>query len=231
MGLQKAKLVNLTAGEAPSNAIEVLFNPTEYTIERGVTYAEQQTLGTQIPILQFVRGDAQTLNLELFLDKTTSRGSIETDLAQLRNFVKIDEDLHTPPVCGFQWGAEAASGAESGQGRTADDHIFKGVVTSLRERHTLVDEDGRVLRARVTLTLKSYRAAEVQRRESPSSSPDRTRVRVIRERETLSQIAGEVYGDPRMWRLIATENGIDRPMFIEPGTSLRIPSVASSAIR
>jgi nucleoid-associated protein YgaU len=99
------------------------------------------------------------------------------------------------------------------------------VVTSLRERHTLFDENGRILRCRVTLTLKSYRSVETQRRQTPPRSPDRTRVRVMREGETLSQIANELYSDPRLWRFIAEENGIDRPLFVEPGTALSIPSV------
>jgi nucleoid-associated protein YgaU len=50
-------------------------------------------------------------------------------------------------------------------------------------------------------------------------------VRVLREGETLALVAAEAYGDPRLWRLIAEENGIDRPRFVAPGTPLRVPAI------
>jgi len=205
MGLQKAKIVNVSVD--PEVAIDVLFNPTEYGINRGANYTEMLVPGLRTPILQFIRGEAQTVDLELFLDGTNKRQPVEADLDKLRKFVNIDGELHAPPVCRFEWGAVQ----------------FRGVVTSLKEKFQLFAEDGRVLRARVTLSIKSYESAEVQLRELRRSSPDRTRVRVFREGETLAQIANETYGDPRLWRLIASDNGIERPRFVRPGTPLRIP--------
>lgn len=202
----KAKIVNVSV--YPPIETDVLFNPTEYGINRGANYAELQAPGLRTPILQFIRGEAQTIDLELFLDRTNSRKEVEADLDDLRNFVTIHEDLHAPPVCRFEWGKVC----------------FQGVVTSLKEKFQLFANDGKVLRARVTLSIKSYESAEVQLRNPPRSSPDRTRVRVFHEAESIALIANEVYGDPRLWRLIASENNIERPRFVEPGTPLRIPT-------
>jgi len=77
----------------------------------------------------------------------------------------------------------------------------------------------------VTLSLKKYEAVEVQLREMGLQSPDRTRVRVVREGETLTAIAAEAYGNSRLWREIAVANDIDRPRFVAPGTPLRIPAI------
>ena len=117
----------------------------------------------------------------------------------------IDGGLHAPPVVEFAWGE----------------------VLVHRRGHLAAQEDDAVLRGRpaycaraCTLSLKSYKSAEVQLRELKLSSPDRSHVRVLREGETLAHIAYEVYGDPRMWRPIALANGIERPRFIEPGTPL-----------
>ena len=209
MGLVKARITNVSVAKNLQRAINVLFNPTEYTINRGASYTEMAVPGLATPILQFIRGEAQTVDLELFLDGTNRRQPVEKDLDELRRFVVIDGKLHAPPVCRFDWGAVH----------------FQGVVTSLKERFQLFAEDGRVLRTRVTLTIKSYQSAEVQLRELRLSSPDRTHVRVFLEGETLAQVAYEAYGDPRLWRVIARENGIERPRFIEPGTPLRIPVV------
>ena len=190
--------------------VEVLFNPTEYGIDRGAAYTELQVPGLKTPILQFVRGEAEVLSVELFLDGSKAdKPSVEKDLEKLRRLVTIDRELHAPPVVAFEWGGER----------------FVGVVTSLKEKYTLFDESGRVLRARVTLSMKSYRAVEVQQRELKRQSPDRDRVRVLREGETLPALAQEAYGDPRLWRAIARENGIERPRFVRPGTPLRIPAL------
>lgn len=206
MALVKAKVVNISVD--PEQPINVLFNPSDYGINRGANYTEMPVPGLKTPILQFIRGEAQTVDLELFLDGTNKREPIEADLQKLRKFINIDSELHAPPVCRFEWG----------------DVRFQGVVTSLKEKLQLFAEDGRVLRARVTLSIKSYESAEVQLRELRRSSPDRTRVRVFREGESLALIANEAYGDPRLWRLIAQANNVTRPRFIAPGTALKIPA-------
>ncbi len=214
MGLERATLTNVSKLPQP-DPIAVQFNPTEYGIDRGSSYAELQVPGLRTPLLQFVRGEAQTLSLELFLDGTDKRASnnpddtVEGHLKQLRQFVEIDPDLHAPPVCLFQW-------------RKVQ---FYGVVTSFKEKYSLFDESGKILRARVTLSIKSYEAVEVQLRELGLQSPDRTRVRVVREGETLAAIAAEVYGDPRLWRVLADANDIDRPRFVLPGTPLQVPAL------
>ncbi len=41
--------------------------------------------------------------------------------------------------------------------------------------------------------------------------------------ERLDQIAARFYGDPRLWVVLATFNGIADPLHIPPGTVLRIP--------
>jgi nucleoid-associated protein YgaU len=82
-----------------------------------------------------------------------------------------------------------------------------------------------ILRARITLSLKSYEAVDEQLRELKKESPDRTRVRVVREGETLSAIAAEVYGDSRLWRVLAEANAIDRPRFVPAGTALYVPAL------
>lgn len=207
MALTKATLRNVSVD--PPESTEVLFNPTEYGIDRGANYAELAAPGLSTPILQFVRGESQSLSIELFLDGTDGRKSVSEGMDKIRKFVTIDEDLHAPPVCQFQWG----------------DVTFQGVVTKLGEKFQLFDEAGQVLRARLTLTIKSYQSVEVQLRNNPRSSPDRTRVRVFRQGESLQQIAAETYGNPGLWRSIAEANDIDRPRFVAAGTILSIPAI------
>ena len=207
MALVNARLWTVSVN--PPTFTQVMFNPTEYDIDRGANYAELDVPGLSTPILQFIRGDAQTLNLSLFIDSFDSRQAISDALAALRAFVTIDGDLHSPPVCLFQWG----------------DQSFQGVVTSLKEKFSLFDSDGNVIRATVTLSLKSYLPVEVQLRTQKMSSPDRTRVRTVRDGDTLAGFASDAYGEPRLWRPIAEANGIDRPRFLQAGQTLVIPAI------
>lgn len=219
MPFVKAKLTNVSSNKG-AESVEVQFNPTEYSIDRGAHFAEIQVPGLRTPILQFVRGEAKTLSLELFLDNTEKDGktSIAGRLEQLRTFIEINKDLHAPPVCQFEWGRNAESARDNPGG------IFQGVVTSFKEKYVLFDSEGNPLRARVSLTLKSYESAEAQYRRLKLESPH-TAVRTLREGETLALIAFEEYGDPNLWRFIAEENNIVRPRFVGPGTLLRIPAL------
>jgi nucleoid-associated protein YgaU len=66
-------LVNATlklVSKAGQPEIPVMFNPTEYQITRNMTYAEIGVPGLAMPLLQFIRGDSQTLQLELFVDSS-----------------------------------------------------------------------------------------------------------------------------------------------------------------
>src|SRR5262249_60083406 len=107
-------------------------------------------------------------------------------LARLEAFVQIDSALHAPPVVEFAWAKFS----------------FTGVITSMREKMTLFSDDGRRLRARLSISFRSYKSAEVQLRELKLSSPDRSHVRVLREGGTLAHIANEVYGEPAMGRQV-----------------------------
>lgn len=212
MALQKATLSNVSV--YPAVPVEVQFNPTEYGIDSGANYAELQVPGLGGPILQFVRGEATTLNLELFLDGTAERGAplgptVESKLATLRKFVLIDGNLHSPPVCRFAWGRVE----------------FQGVITTFKEKYSLFDDAGRVLRARVTVALKEYVSPSVESKQTKRSSPDRAHVRVVRAGDRIDRIAAEVYGNPRLWRPIAEANGLDDPRVLVPGTTLRIPAL------
>ncbi len=211
MPLRKATIsdVSHAVSDSARRVVTVLFNPNELSLDRSSHYASMPVPGLSMPILQYIRGESDVLQLELFLDRLDLASDIERDIAALEAFVTIDGGLHAPPVAEFAWGSFA----------------FTGVVTSLRQRMTLFSEDGRRLRARISLSLKSYKAAEVQLRDLKLSSPDRSHTRVLREGETLAHIAYEAYGDPRMWRPIALANGIERPRFVEPGTPLLIPAL------
>ena len=64
MPLEKAVITNTVTGDE----IPVMFNPEEYTVNRDINYAQAAVPGLSAPVLQFVSGNMQTLEMELFLD-------------------------------------------------------------------------------------------------------------------------------------------------------------------
>lgn len=217
MPFTRATIQNLSKEGLP---VEVKFNPSEYSISRNMSYAEVQVPGLETPLLQFVRGEAQTLSLELFLDasdrlsvgKLVPQGTeapkgIENDLKALRELITIDSDLHAPPVVEFKWGTET----------------FQGVVTNYTEKFVMFDSSGNALRARVTLQLKRYTPADIQLKKLKKKSPDRTKTHVVREGERIDMISAAHYGDASFWPAIARANRLARPRILTPGTLLVIP--------
>lgn len=223
MGLEKARIKFL----APTGEdIVVKYNPTQLAINRGVHYAEVTVPGLIMPLQQFVRGTTQTLNVEVFLDSEPLSGQpgterpgnerngpaneVEAHLRRLRELIKINSSTHAPPVVRFEWGQTQ----------------FDGVVTTFNEKFSLFDESGNVTRARVELALKSYQDADSQRREINPESPDITKTHVVTDGDRLDNIAAREYGDARLWRVIASANGIEHPREMVPGTVLNIPPLA-----
>lgn len=213
--MQKATLRNVSTG---AKAVEVLFNPTEYTLTRGANYAEIVVPGLPVPVLQFIRGEMEQLQLELFLDGSEERKGIEDALGEVRALCTIDGKLHAPPVCEFAWGGTFDT-------QKTPTNTFQGVVTNLQEKFVLFDDKGKPLRARLTVTLKRYQPVDVQLRDAKLSSPDRTRTHVVREGDRLDLIALDEYGDATFWSLIAEANDLARPRRLVPGTVLVLPAV------
>ena len=207
MALDKASLTNVSVEGA--DPIKVMFNPKELTVTTNMLYPDISVPGLRTPLLQFVRGEARTLEAELFLDQSNSGESLADKLTEIRAFVTIDGDLHAPPVCLFAWG----------------DTSFQGVMTEFKEKFAMFDEAGKVLRARITIKMKAYQPANLQYTEINQQSPDRTKTRAIRAGDRYDLIAAEEYGDPALWRVLASANGDERPRLLRPGQLIEIPPV------
>jgi ethanolamine utilization protein EutN len=59
--------------------------------------------------------------------------------------------------------------------------------------------------------------------EIDKQSPDRTKLRVFKEGDSLWVLANAEYVDPGMWRVIANHNRLENPRIIAPGSTLELP--------
>lgn len=210
MALEKATIQAMDpSGSNIGNPITVLFNPAEYTIEKGNTFQQTALPGLGSPITQFTSGGAETLTMELFFDTYTDKGGedVRTYTEKVTDLMKINADLHAPPICQFQWGRVQ----------------FKAVLERVSSRFTMFLSDGTPVRAVLTVTFREYKTLAEQLKNPTLKSADRTKRWVVKQGDSLWAIAARVYNDPRLWRPIALTNKILHPRRLTPGTELAVP--------
>jgi nucleoid-associated protein YgaU len=232
--LHKLTIYYEQGGIRAQGSVEALFNPSEISLTRSAKWEQQQTVGQSTSSVEqeFRSVDAETFSIELFFDTYESRsgglsaagaaatflpaslvsGLQATDVRQytdqIAQLVQVDAELHRPPVCDLRWGVF---------------DIFTGVLTTLTQRFTMFLEDGTPVRATLFC---DFAEVGTQARATELHSADVVKTRQVRRYDTLQTVAADEYGDPALWRPIATANGIINPRALQPGTILTIPKVA-----
>ena len=221
----------------PEERIPLQYNPTELSFDKSAQIAEIAIPGLDAPLLQYVRGQAERLTLDLFFDTTedgmaagpTGARSVTALTDRIFQLIKIEPSRHAPPVCEFVWSDKFPGSSLSAVGAAATGNQnrngFPCVVESVKQRFTLFSPDGVPLRATLTVGLREFRTLEQQVAELNRNSPDRTQAHVVQRGETLSAIAAQNYGRPDEWRRIAAENGIEDPRRLAAGTMLTVPPI------
>jgi nucleoid-associated protein YgaU len=204
-----AAVLRIEAPQVDEPTIPLRFNPAEYKLTKGNTFAEIQIPGLGSPPIQFVRGGAETLSLQFLLDTSDTLEDVrERYVNKLRGLLDIQDKLHAPPIVAFIW----------------DRQIFRGVLESFDVTYTLFTPRGVPIRAQATTSLKEYRPVDIQVRETPKTSSSEEKFYTARG-EKLVDVAGQVYRDPTLWRVIARANDIRDPRRLEPGRVLTIPAL------
>jgi len=184
-----------------------LFNPEEYSLNKENNYASQAIPGLTSPLLQFVHGNLQTLDMELFFDTFDAQADVRSETSKIFNLLAINSDLHTPPVLRVTWG-------------TLD---FRCVLAKVNQKFLRFFADGRPGRARLTVTFNEYLDAATQVAQANLQSPDFSKAYTVKQGDTLSGIAAQFYEDATKWRPIALINALVDPRSIVPGQEIQIP--------
>jgi hypothetical protein len=218
MPLVKALLRNLLT----QKRIECMFNPTDYSFSKSVSWSQAQDRGANVPALEFTGGEPAVLNLKLFFDTSNTGDDVRSkytndlwDLAMVdKNSIDPKTNKGRPPPCTFEWGNAWS---------------FEAVVTSISTNFTMFKEDGTPTRATVDLSLKQAKDPGKFPAQNPTSGGIAGHKRhVVEQHETLDYIAHREYGESRHWRHIAEANGIDDPIRLRPGTVLQLPPIMES---
>src|SRR5215831_6478605 len=132
-GLTAARIVNTNNQQA----VDFMFNPSDYTIAKTNTYKKENKTGQDSPDIKFENGAARTINsLKLIFD-TYQDGA---DADDVRSYIKPLADMMkvvsgsnppSPPIVQFEWGSLS----------------FKAVIESLTQVFKLFKADGTPVRA------------------------------------------------------------------------------------
>ena len=195
---------------------QVIFNPAEYSLQKGNQFSSTPLPGLSNPIVSFVNGDADVLTMDLFFDTYTDMGSsdVREETDKISVLLDIDPELHAPPPVLFVWGKLQ----------------FKAVIERLTQRFTMFREDGVPVRATLNVTFKEYKTLKEQlakkKPPGPNQSSDWSKRRIVAENDRLCLIAAIEYEDPAVWRVIADANEIENPRLLQPGQEILLPPLA-----
>jgi hypothetical protein len=218
-GYQKAEL-QIDGGDT----IQVLFNPTEYTITKTNTWNFKQVKGKSLPPASFGGGNPREIALSLLLDVTLLQGKSVLDITN-----KLFKMMDVPSGSGAN-GASSAPSFVTFRWGAVD--TFKAACTSLTVAYQLFQPNGVPLRADVKLQLKQAGEASTSSSGSANAAQNPTTrafgglgVHTVRDGDTLPSIAYRAYGDATKWRVIAETNGVDNPLHLRRGLPLTLPEL------
>ena len=223
MTLARAAFTRLNADLSLGPRMEVQYNPSEFSLTKGVTYAEISVPGLDMPIQQAVHGNAETASVDLFFD-TTEFGTEEEGVKpvtlitdQFYQLIRIDPKIKAPPICLFSWGDTGFPGSNLRQGETQlREHGFRCLVESVTQKFTLFSAQGVPLRAMLSVKLREYQTL------TDLVAATEEEVTLIEEGTTLDEVANRAFNDPTRWREIAEANRVDDPLSLQPGSLLSL---------
>jgi nucleoid-associated protein YgaU len=200
-----AVIINTETGDR----IPVMYNPEEYRVEQGNTFAEIGIPGLEAPPLQFIRGRARALTMDLLFDTNAEGGGDAREhVGRVLALLRKHQRTQAPPVLRFLMGR----------------FDMRCVLVDAAQRYTMFRADGTPIRAIVSARFQEHVRIDVQVRRGLFVGPPV--LHRIAGGETLSALAAQYLGDAGRWREIASANGIADPLALVPGASLVIPGAS-----
>lgn len=217
----------------PGSEFHVLYNPTDYVLERSVNYSKEDGVDTDAPNVQFLSGSAEKLTMNLFFDSMNAASEAGSGMAdkaamllnslklslmkndvrkytsKIYNLMLIDPSKHVPPLLKIKWASLQ----------------FEGYISNCVQTFTKFNENGTPVRATLNVTFIEYiKPTEVAER-APKQSPDTSKFRIVTETDSLWAFSGKEYGTCDKWREIAAANGITNPRLLDSGSLIRLPAL------
>ena len=224
MEFTKLKIKNLDT----QLSFEVLFNPTQYSIEESNTWEEQKRLGPKSET-QFTGQSLKKLTMELFFDTYEQKEDVRQYTGKIARLLVVEipdkspdnkspdkSKGKRPPICELSWPEQNPIGGES---------RVQWVLESVTQQFVLFLSDGTPVRAKLSVRFKEYNTSTKEAQDAPKPASFPAQTYTVTAGDTLSAISGTVWDDPTLWRLLADANTIVNPRVLEPGQVLAVPPI------
>ena len=207
MALSKVSITNVDN----KDKVVALFNPKEYSISKSTNWKNLDTQGRDMPDVQFTTGQRRELSMELFFDTYATKKNVKEHVQKIEKLMLIDVEKHRPPIVLVSWGENALN--------------FQCVLEQMEQRYTMFTNEGTPVRAIINVTFREIDPKQNGSlvSEGEKESPDHTKIRVIKEGDTLQHLAHLEYEDSALWKILATTNDIEDPLNIPAGTIIQVP--------
>lgn len=226
--LKKAKLTYQSVVSGSKVCIPVQFNPSEYSISRKASFMDTtgklqephpdnlQSKGSQLAVLKIkllldtateYPGHVVKAGLKKYIDDEKELSKICQDLSML---MKMYPKKHTQSSVEFSWG----------------EMEFLGYISSLDINYKMFNRKGYPVRAELNMEIRGEEKKILSTiGAKPRESPDRTKYRMLQQKDELWMLADEEYQDASCWKVIARENRILNPRKIDYTKQLKVPSM------
>lgn len=201
LAVAKATILNTVTNER----IPVMYNPEEFKLDQGNNFAEVGIPGLDAPPIQYVRGKARTLTMDLFFDTYEVGEDVRIHTGRVVRLLDKLPQTQAPPVLLFSMGQ----------------FHFECVLVDAGQRFTMFVRDGTPVRSVLSVRFQEFVRAESEVEQGLFVRPPL--LHNMTQGQTLSSLAAIYLGDPGRWREIARANDIDDPFHIPAGRPLVIP--------
>lgn len=205
--IAKAFIINTVTGDQ----LPVMYNPEQFSLDQGNTFAEVGIPGLNAPPIQYVRGKGRVLSMDLFFDSYELGLDVREFTDAFTGLLETLPATFAPPILLFVMGSFS----------------FRCVLQEAAQRFTMFAVDGTPVRSTISVRFHEYVDVTVAVESGVFIGPPV--LQNVIQGDTVSGIAAQVYGDPSRWREIADANSIEDPFNLPAGSSLVIPGKASTS--
>jgi len=216
--------------EKPNGSFVVMFNPNTFSVNHTNSYDQFPQAGKGVSDQKQDKRNPRTLSMELFFDGTNVSPSVGkskkasahevTDAdgkgivdASVESFLKIAYDIdsteHRTSFLVFVWG----------------NFFFAGVLESANVTYSLFAQNGKSLRAKISISVKEHITDKKLNAELNLQSPDLTQSRTVISGDTLPNLAEKIYRDESLYLELARVNNLHNYRKLVPGQKLIFPPI------
>lgn len=195
-----------------NHSVEVQFNPESLKLALSNQNASGDQRGGSA--IQYVGAGTSKLSFDLWFDTTGSPGQDVRDLTNKVIFFMTpkasgQEGKFIPPGVRFLWGT----------------FLFEGIMDSLNEDLEYFSEDGRPLRAKLSISMSRQEIRFEEGSQQGGSGLGTTAASGGKQQAQDGDTVPDLAGDD--WPAVAAANGIENPLDLAPGALLDLNPAAS----